>query len=257
MPFLIYITLLAVSVSTILLELHWLTSPPLQPKPAIHAARTSPPAAREKAEGPNAELTPVYPRKSDVPRSVGSVTGAPQPGEPADQAAASVPAVTETTAKVEPARQAAETTGAAPAPEGTTPSTVSSATVASNTTDTPRTTPVTNAPVARSASVATKSQCDVQSCSAAYKSFQVSDCTYQPFQGPRRLCEKPPEAGRSVAREHNAEPAARRANKDVELREVVRRVKQLTDDDAADPDDFEMLNKPSRVIVIRRPDPRW
>jgi hypothetical protein len=257
MPFLIYITLLAVSVSTILLELHWLTSPPPQSKPAIHAASTSLPAARAKAEGPNAELNPIYPKKSDVPRSVGSVTGAPQSGEPAVQAAESVSAATETTAKVEPARPAAETIGAAPAPEGATQSTVSSATFTSNSTDTPRTAPVTNAPAARSASVATKNQCDVQGCSTAYKSFQASDCTYQPFQGPRRLCEKLPEAGRSTVREHNAEPAARRASKDVELREVVRRVKQLTDDDAAVLDDFEMLDKPNGVIVVRRPDTPW
>jgi len=32
--------------------------------------------------------------------------------------------------------------------------------------------------------------CDVQACSRAYHSFRVTDCTYQPSQGPRRLCEK-------------------------------------------------------------------
>lgn len=245
MPFLIYITLLAVSVSTILLELHWLTSPPQQPKPAIHAASTSPPAARAKAEGPNAELSPVYPKKSDVPRSVGSVTGSPQTDEPADQAAASVPAATETIAKVEPARQAAETTGAAPVAEGTTPST-SSATVTSSTTETPRTTPVTNAPAARSAA---KSQCDVQSCSAAYKSFQASDCTYQPFQGPRRLCEKPPEAGQRLA----SEPRA--TSRDAELRDVERGVRRMPYPERAYVDDE--FDEPSRVIVIRRSGPRW
>ena len=31
-------------------------------------------------------------------------------------------------------------------------------------------------------------RCDVQACSARYHSFSASDCTYQPFDGPRRLC---------------------------------------------------------------------
>lgn len=32
--------------------------------------------------------------------------------------------------------------------------------------------------------------CNVQACEAAYRSFTASDCTYQPFDGPRRLCTK-------------------------------------------------------------------
>lgn len=31
--------------------------------------------------------------------------------------------------------------------------------------------------------------CDVKACGAAYSSFRASDCTYQPYSGPRRLCE--------------------------------------------------------------------
>jgi hypothetical protein len=30
--------------------------------------------------------------------------------------------------------------------------------------------------------------CNVQACEAAYRSFTASDCTYQPLDGPRRLC---------------------------------------------------------------------
>jgi len=30
--------------------------------------------------------------------------------------------------------------------------------------------------------------CDVDACAAAYRSFTASDCTYQPSNGPRRLC---------------------------------------------------------------------
>jgi hypothetical protein len=32
--------------------------------------------------------------------------------------------------------------------------------------------------------------CNVPACEAAYQSFRASDCTYQPFEGPRRLCSK-------------------------------------------------------------------
>lgn len=32
--------------------------------------------------------------------------------------------------------------------------------------------------------------CNVQACEAAYQSFRAVDCTYQPLNGPRRLCSK-------------------------------------------------------------------
>ncbi|MCO6392269.1 PBP1A family penicillin-binding protein [Aliihoeflea aestuarii] len=32
--------------------------------------------------------------------------------------------------------------------------------------------------------------CNVQACSRAYRSFRASDCSYQPFRGPRLLCER-------------------------------------------------------------------
>jgi penicillin-binding protein 1A len=32
-------------------------------------------------------------------------------------------------------------------------------------------------------------KCDIQACSSAYSSFRASDCTYQPYFGPRRVCE--------------------------------------------------------------------
>lgn len=32
--------------------------------------------------------------------------------------------------------------------------------------------------------------CNISACSRSYRSFRPSDCTYQPYSGPRRLCEK-------------------------------------------------------------------
>jgi len=33
-------------------------------------------------------------------------------------------------------------------------------------------------------------RCDYQACANAYESFRPSDCTYQPFSGPRRFCDR-------------------------------------------------------------------
>jgi hypothetical protein len=33
-------------------------------------------------------------------------------------------------------------------------------------------------------------RCNVDACTAAYRSFRPADCTYQPSNGPRRLCTK-------------------------------------------------------------------
>jgi penicillin-binding protein 1A len=47
-------------------------------------------------------------------------------------------------------------------------------------------------------------QCDQAACASRYNSFQSSDCTYQPYAGPRRLCELPQ---RSAA-DQSRQPAA-------------------------------------------------
>lgn len=35
---------------------------------------------------------------------------------------------------------------------------------------------------------AVAAKCNIDRCTKAYKSFRASDCTYQPFEGERRLC---------------------------------------------------------------------
>jgi hypothetical protein len=37
---------------------------------------------------------------------------------------------------------------------------------------------------------ASSNKCDVTVCAATYHSFRAADCTYQPDEGPRRLCDK-------------------------------------------------------------------
>jgi hypothetical protein len=55
-------------------------------------------------------------------------------------------------------------------------------------------------------------KCDIAACSAAYRSFRASDCTWQPYEGPRRFCDKgnPPQ---DVAA---ATPADQTANVDID-----------------------------------------
>ena len=65
----------------------------------------------------------------------------------------------------------------------------------------PSATDNTNAPVEQTSS---QPKCDISACRNAYRSFQESDCTYQPSNGPRRLCTKG-----VVASEPNGEPNAR------------------------------------------------
>ena len=93
MQFLVYLTVLMVSVSTVLLEVHWLTSPPPQPKAVVRTAAAPVPIPR--AEGPNAELSPVYPT-------------APKPDEKASDARQTATSADSTTAQPTP-KPAAET----------------------------------------------------------------------------------------------------------------------------------------------------
>jgi len=44
-------------------------------------------------------------------------------------------------------------------------------------------------PVPESFAQASPGHCDIAACSAAYRSFRASDCTYQSYGGPRRACE--------------------------------------------------------------------
>ena len=47
-----------------------------------------------------------------------------------------------------------------------------------------------HAPEAPAAAQVPQPICDVAACTAAYRTFQASDCTYMPSRGVRRLCTK-------------------------------------------------------------------
>jgi hypothetical protein len=159
MPFVVYFFVLLITAGSVLFGLDWLSAP-MSPMPAnkyaLHAAKipTSLPPRPEASTKPSPAVT-----ANPAPRAAGA-------------AAATGPA----TAVVTPG--AVEPT---PAPI------------------------IAAEPVA-----AAQPQCDVNACASAYRSFTASDCTYQPFEGPRRLCEKgnPPQSAASATSAQDARAQA-------------------------------------------------
>jgi BA14K-like protein len=237
MQFLVYLTVLMVSISTVLLEVHWLTSPPPQPKPAVQAAQSANASTQpRKVEGPTAALSPVYPKPAEPTPAAPS--GAPQAQPQQTQISsnpAPAPAPAAVAANPEPQKPATETTGVAARADETKESATASA-----------------APVATTSN----NRCDVQACSSAYQSFRASDCTYQPFEGARRVCEKAPT--QRTAREQTERPERRQWSRERDVtprysdRTVGRRVYDDPDEIDADDDDDG-----PRFSIFRARGPRW
>jgi hypothetical protein len=175
------------------------------PEQTAKAAEPSPPAPTQPAPAPVAKA-PAQPS----PAPVAQASAQPAPSAPAQTAAA------EPQKPAEPAAKEAKVTpSVAPAPQPSKPAVAEKAAAA----------PANATPV----SLHTKNSCDVQACSRAYKSFRQSDCTYQPYSGPRQLCVSPPTAGQEAARsddksadDRSASVRVRRGNHDVEVQNVPR-----------------------------------
>jgi len=258
MPFLAYFLVLVITVAGAALGLDALTAPPPELKQKIAAGSNAPKPRQIPIDRPQTQaadntghtLTPVKPAAPVV----------------ADAAAAAAPVVTPppaATAEANPA-PAPQNEPAAPAPQ-----TVAAAEPAAAA----ATTALANASTANAAPVTTAqapaASCNVQLCAATYRSFRESDCTYQPFQGERRVCERtagdmqdtiaasprPPEPRNEwTARSDNRRDAGM-SRRDAELRAVERRVRQLTDDELLD--DEPVYARPGRrVIVVETPDDR-
>jgi hypothetical protein len=234
MQFLVYLTILMVSVSTVLLEIHWLTTPPPQPKTAVQA---SAPPPRPKVEGPSPALSPVYPKKVEpappAQNSVQNGTGAATAGN--------------TATKSEPAQKpVAETTGAATRAEEPDKAKSAEAPVSAHNAQASVAQPKQNEPDDKAAS---NNRCDVQACASAYKSFRASDCTYQPFGGERRVCSKAPEqrADRGQRDEPQRRAYNRRDDDRDDARDVDRRTRwRVYDEDDDDADEMIFFRRSRR-----------
>jgi hypothetical protein len=254
MPFLAYVAIILVSLGGILFEVNWLTSPKLDTKATVQASTAAP-----------AKLAEATPAKSDAPiapRNVApTVTMGPAaptaPAAPAAaQAQASEPAPAPSTvatiaAPVSAAPPVAPAPTVTPAPLAAAPSTAG---VASTDFKREFTTDVKPAAAATPAlAVSTNNKCDVAHCSAAYQSFRASDCTFQPLEGPRKVCDRAPDTTQRAAapaRDARVETAARRPGRDAELRAVERTVRRITADEA----DMDADTGRSEVIMIDRRD---
>jgi len=165
----VYGAVLAIALGSVLFGLDWLSAPmspmvdtkaglsaiplPVTPKANVNAS-TTPPAAVV----PTDVAKPIAPSMAAQPRAN---IGAPivAPGLNSSPS----PATENTSQNAGPTSN-----------QGSSPVPVSSAVAAQATADAPGTAP----------------RCNVNACSAAYRSFTPSDCTYQPSNGPRRLCTK-------------------------------------------------------------------
>lgn len=279
MSFFVYLAVLLFAGASALFGLDLMTAP-LPPNPPTQAASTSTPNKLEKREAEqktadkqasnsDRALTPVYPAspggaKSDV-RMVYPPTNATTGTAPPEEKSASAPQ------QPAPSVNTAEAKAPAPAPapaqeQATAPAATSAKAepVAKN--EPPAAAPAESTPT-QAVAQQTAGRCDVQACASAYRSFRESDCSYQPFEGPRRLCEAPPSAQARTARAKATDDArpqrsAQRSKKD-ELRDVVQRVKELTQDDddaAAADDDVDVAPAPGTrrgVIVLQRSFSGW
>lgn len=264
------------------------TSPP-PPKATAEVKFTTEPKVIQKKSPveqatASSALSPIYPTKPGAPRADESAApppaaradeAAPQPAARADDAAAKSAARTDEHAKPSgvAAPPAAEASSAAKVTEAAPPADKPSAAVpqgiqagATASADSDKTTGSVpheaRAPAAKpavkpaEAAVArSTNRCDVLACASAYRSFRESDCTYQPFQGPRQVCEGPP-GGRSTfasrPRERRPVIARERAQRDVG--EDASDDRRSTEFEADDEDDGPRGER--RVIVIE-PQRQW
>jgi len=77
-------------------------------------------------------------------------------------------------------------------------------------------------PQAQPAEQRAPNSCDVAACAARYLSFRASDCTYQPYDGPRQVCEPSRHSQRSSERSRERDEA-RGSARDAELRDLAQR----------------------------------
>jgi hypothetical protein len=230
MPFLVYAIALIVAAGTLAFSVNLATAPDIgATKPRV--AATSPvrqiPLGKTSVVSrgdPHNQLTPIYPAAPGKDLA--------PPVEAADNKAND------------------DTKNAAvPAPQATAPGAASTTGTASSEEelDRPRV----------DASAAAPNSCAVDACGSAYRSFRASDCTYQPYGGPRKVCDLPagavqnasasPAVSSPAAQPRDAAPRSRVSDIDAAAR-VVRQLPA--------PDEFEDA-RGRRMIVIERPPARY
>lgn len=276
MPFIAYFFVLVLTAVTAAVSLDYLTAPeiPTAKHDTAKVAAANPPGgnairqvpigkpsrettAQASNDGSDQDLTPVYPAAPGK--------NLPPPDAADGSKIADAKTVDAKTADAKPVDQPANAAATQPAmtqQASATPANAPSSNEASKPTATP---------VSTQASVpASGGACAIEACSSAYRSFRASDCTYQPYGGPRKMCDLTADGARQAS---NTPAAANvslrgssamrssnggnisRVRSDDNLDDVVRTVRRLPPpsmyDDQAD-DGYDG----GRVVVIQRDGPR-
>lgn len=165
MAFLVYFLVLLITAGGVLFGFDWLSAP-MSPMPPIKPVAMQVAKSSVPPQQPDIAKTPV--------RTVVVATPAPAPAPAA------------------PLRDVVTTVAPEPASPAAQPDTVTASPATTPLQETPAVAAGESAPPAADAVAAQEPapKCDVDACTAAYRSFTASDCTYQPLVGPRRLCSK-------------------------------------------------------------------
>jgi hypothetical protein len=169
----VYGAVLAIALGSVLFGLDWLSAP-MSPMVDTKAGLSAvPPPVTPKA---NASAS-TSPPEAAVPTDIAKPIAPSAPAQPKANIGAPIVAP-----GLSPSQSpATQNTSQSPVPnsnQSSSPVPFSSAAAAQATADSPAAAPEPQA------------RCNVNACSAAYRSFTPSDCTYQPSNGPRRLCTK-------------------------------------------------------------------
>lgn len=236
MPFLVYAIALVIAAGTLALSVNLATAPDIgatKPRVAANSPVRQIPLGKpsDVSRGdPHNQLTPIYPAApgKDLPSPADVANAASNDNaKPNDEtnAVAAEPAQPSTAPSV------ASTTGRASSQEEP---------------DRPRV----------DVTAAAANSCAIDACGSAYRSFRASDCTYQPYSGPRKVCELSDGAVQNAStivapQPRDTAPRSRMPSRVNDLDAAARVVRQLPE-----PGDLEDV-RGRRVIVIERPRLRY
>lgn len=208
MSFILYVVVLVVSVTSVMMGLDWLSTPPPPIPKSVQTVKAparpvAPPTKAASKETPRETAPAKSGSAKSGPKQTAATNGAATPTTAAKRDAAKS-ALAKSDAgdatAVSTARQpqvavtAPETAGSAPAGAVDNPqANGSDGTLSIMTNEDGISDATAEAPAPR---------CDVKACAQRYISFDASDCTYQPYDGPRRLCtvgNPPSQAGKTPA----------------------------------------------------------
>jgi hypothetical protein len=204
MAFLLYFVVIVVSVASVMFGIDLASSPlPSMPNVPVGSTVAQAPATPppEQADKLQAQKARTHGKRADNTRA--SAAGA------ADQRARSATAKSEQPRRAP--QQAASKAWLPPPPNGQAAPSQTQPVAMPQPVDKPDDQAATAAGDAAQAQadVAAPSNphCDVQACSAAFRSFRASDCTFQPYHGPRRHCTRTGGAATAATRPQQLQPA--------------------------------------------------